>query len=490
MSPHPLSARGVVAATVGIVLALCLGWSLGPAAPAASAARAFNTGVSNVYSNEAAAFKDVRRTGSKLVLSPLRWNAIAPAEQPAIWNPEDPADPHYDWEFFDKWVRNAVAAGLTPVLQVRGAPLWAQRCKPTGEAICNPDPAALAAFTRAAVRRYSGSFGNLPRVSYWQALNEPNLSLFFEPQYEGGQLVSPDLYRVLLNTFTQAVKSVVPSDIVMAAGLGPIAVKGYTIGPIEFTQKLLCMGGSNRKPRPLPGDCGGGVNFDIFDIHPYTTGGPTHQGGPTDVEIGDLGKLQKLLRASSRAGRINGIYKVAPLWVTEFGWDSKPPDPGGLSMRIEKQWVPEALYQAWKAGVENFMWYSLGDFPPEPQLPFSETLQTGLYFYSADVAREKPKPFMGAFRFPFVAIRQGGGLKFWGRTPNGHRGRLRLQAQIGGRWRQIGAARASSAGIFSGRLRTSYGRDRKGAVRALVGRQRSLAFPMRRVSDFEHPPFG
>jgi hypothetical protein len=487
LSSRSLSAGGVLATLAGATLFLGLGF--GPAAPDASAARRLDTGISNVYSNEAPAFRDVRRTGSTIALSPLRWNVIAPADQPAIWNPEDPADPHYDWEFFDIWVRHAVAAGLTPVFQVRGAPRWAQGCNPTGEAICDPDPAALAAFTRAAVRRYSGGFGNLPRVRYWQALNEPNLSLFFEPQYEGDKMVSPYLYRVLLNTFTAAVKSVVPSNIVLAAGLGPIAVKGYTIGPTAFLKKMLCMGGTNRRPRPLPGGCVT-ADADIFDVHPYTTGGPTHKGGPNDVELGDLPKLQRLIRAANRAGRINSRYKVPPLWATEFGWDSKPPDPGGLPMRIEKQWVPEALHLAWQAGVETFMWYSLADFPPEPRVPFNETLQTGLYFYAANVANEKPKPFMQGYRFPFVAIRKGGGLAYWGRTPNGKRGRVLLQAHVRGRWRTLAAAHANSVGIFTGRFPTKYGHSRKGAVRAVGAGERSLAFPMRRVGDFQHAPFG
>jgi hypothetical protein len=489
MARSPSLSPGGILATLAGALVLCFGWSLASATPHAAAARALNTGVSNVYFNEAPAFRDVRRTGSTLALLPLRWNQIAPAKEPAVWNPEDPADPSYDWEYFDAWVRNAVAAGLTPVLQVRGAPLWAQRCTPTGEAICDPDPAALAAFTRAAVRRYGGGFGNLPRVRYWQALNEPNLSLFFEPQYEGEKLVSPYLYRILLNTFTQAVRSVSPSNIVLAAGLGPIAVKGYTIGPMLFLKRMLCMGGTNKKPRALPGGCETS-SADIFDIHPYTTGGPTHKGGPNDVEMGDLGKLQKLLGAASRAGRIDGRYKIAPLWATEFGWDSKPPDPGGLPMRIEKQWVPEALHEAWLAGVETFMWYSLADFPPEPNVSFAATLQTGLYFYSANVANEKPKPFMNAYRFPFVAVRKGAGLDYWGRTPDGRRGRLVLQAKVGGRWRKVAVAHADSVGIFKGRFATAYGRNRKGAVRAVVGRDRSLPFPMRRVGDFEHSPFG
>jgi hypothetical protein len=482
MSSRKCSAAGALAATLLASLALL--------ASPASAARPMITGVSNVYSNELRAFEQARAAGATQALSPLRWNVIAPATEPASWNPEDPADPHYEWSFFDAWVRHAVQAGLTPILQVRGAPEWAQRCHATGEAICDPDPAALGAFTRAAVRRYGGSFDGLPKVTYWQGLNEPNLSLFLQPQYQGEKLVSPDMYRTLANTFYDSVKSVMPSAIVMAAGLGPIAVHGFTIGPIAFTKALLCMTGPTRNPRPLPGDCGGGVKFDVFDIHPYTTGGPSHKGGPNDVEIGDLNKLQTLLRAAQRAGRIDGIYRRTPLWITEFGWDSKPPDPGGLPMRIEKQWIPEALHRAWVAGVRSFMWYSLADFPPEPHLPFSETLQTGLYFWAPSVAGQRPKPLMYAFRFPFMAIRHGRGLSYWGRTPTSGRGRVVLEARFGKRWRRLAVAYANAVGIFKGHFATRYGASRKGAMRARYRGGASPGFPMRRVGDFLQPPFG
>lgn len=480
----------------GLLLTLCACSLLGAGGAEAAAPRPLVTGVSNVYSNEAAAFDHVRATGSTTVLSPLRWSVIAPAQQPADWNPEDPADPHYEWRFFDDWVTRAVQAGLTPIFDVRGAPRWAERCTPApGEAVCNPDPAALAAFTRAAVRRYSGTFvsprsGPLPHVVYWQGLNEPNLSLFFEPQYEGDALVSPDLYRTLLNTFYSAVKSVDPSNLVIAAGLGPIAVPHYTIAPMTFARRLLCMGGTNKKPRPLPGDCGGGVNFDIFDVHPYTTGGPTHEGGHNDIEMGDLWKIQTLLTAADKAGRINSVFKHTPLWITEMGWDSNPPDPGGLPMKIEKQWIAEALYESWRWGVSNCMWYSLDDFPPEPKLPFSETLQTGLYFYAQKQAEEQPKEIMYAFRFPFVAIRQGKGLRIWGRTPTSQVGRVKIQAFRGGKWKQLAVTKADSVGIFQAFVKTGYGKGGKGSVRAVFAGEPSVGFPMRRVGDFPHAPFG
>lgn len=476
---------GVFAAASALVVGLGAG-------PASAALPPLRTGVSSVYSNETAAFQNVKRAGAQLAETPLRWGAVAPSTEPANWNPENPADPNYNWESVDLWVKRAVRAGLTPVLEVFGAPSWADRCSAsnsTQEVICNPDPAALAAFAKAAARRYGGHFVGLPRVRYWQGLNEPNLSLFFEPQFEGGKPVSATLYRTLINTFYTAVKSVNRSNLVLAAGLGPIEVPHYTIGPMSFTRQLLCMAGTSH-PHPIPGNCGGGVHFDIFSIHPYTTGGPTHTGGINDVELGDLPKLQALLKAADRAGRIHGRYRHTPLWVNEFSWDSKPPDPGGLPMRIEKQWTAEALYRAWSAGVSNFLWFTLSDFPPEPERSFSETLQSGLYFWAPTAAEERPKPLVYAFRFPFVAFPRRSGLYFWGRTPNSRGGRVVVQVQSGHGWRRVTAAHADAGGIFSGVARTSYGRGKRGAARVLFRRETSLPFPMRRVGDFRQPPFG
>jgi|SRR5665811_325618 len=63
---------------------------------------------------------------------------------------------------------------------------------------------------------------------------EPNLSLYFNPQFRHGRPVSPTLYRRLINAFYAAVKSVSRSNLVLMAGLGPIAVPGLTIGPMRL----------------------------------------------------------------------------------------------------------------------------------------------------------------------------------------------------------------------------------------------------------------
>ncbi len=487
-SPGGHRARATrLAALLAFAVMATLAWGT---TSASAGVRAMNTGVSYVYDNDVAAFENAKRAGVKIVQTPLRWASVAPKQAPGAWNPEDPADPNYDWEFIDQWVTRAVAAGLTPVLQVRGAPLWAHRCH-SGESDvpCNPDPAALAAFATAAARRFSGNFGGLPHVTYWQGLNEPNLSLFFAPQFDGDKPVSPYLYRTLINSFYAAIKAVDPSNLVIAGGLGPIAVPKYTIGPMRFTRLLLCMKGHN-KPRPTKGDCEGGVHFDIFDMHPYTTGGPTHEGGVNDVQLGDLQKLKTLLAAADRAGRIKGAFEHTPLWIMEMSWDTNPPDPGGLPMKIESRWIAEALFNSWSLGIEYFFWYSLRDPEPEPELPFSQSLNSGLYFRGGSVAADQPKEILFAFRFPFVSYPRDKGLFFWGRTPSSQPGKVTIEIRKRGDWRKLATVRANEVGIFQGLPKRRYGRNKKGAVRAIFKGETSLPFSMKPVPDFPHPPFG
>jgi hypothetical protein len=465
-------------------------WSLSPQAETARALPLI-TGIDSVQ-NDALAFQRIRAVGATMAVGFVGWSIIAPDTEPADWQPTDPADPHYDWTSIDSWVQQAIAAGLTPLLQVYSAPRWAQRCVDADASTstpCDPDPQKFADFARVAATRFSGRFAGLPRVRYWQGLNEPNLSLFFNPQFIGKKPASPALYRKLINAFYFAVKSVHPSNLVLAAGLGPIARPPWTIGPMGFTRELLCMRGRHN-PQPTRGSCEGGVHFDIFDIHPYTTGGPTHRGKVDDVQLGDLEKLQELLAAADRAGRIKGRFQRTPLWITEFSWDSRPPDPGGVPMRILTRWTAEALYQAWQAGVSRLFWLSLRDNPLDPKLPFSETIEAGLYFRGATIAEDRPKRHMYAFRFPFVAYSQKDGFSFWGRTPNSRSGRILIQIRQGGRWRNAAVARADRHGIFEGEVEGGYGRKRRGVVSARYRRETAIPFSLKPVKDFYQPPFG
>lgn len=490
---NPAGGGRALAGALSLLALACVSLAVFSTPANAAALKPLQTGISYVlpYEEPEVELEHVRQAGAQFAQTPVRWSEVAPNDLPASWQPEDPADPHYFWELTDRWVRAAVANGLTPVLQIRSAPLWAQRCpgrELSGGAPCNPDPAALAAFATAAARRYSGQFGGLPRVQYWQGLNEPNLSLFFNPQYDGDKPVSPTLYRALINAFYAAVKAVDPSNLVIAAGLGPIDIPPLTIGPLRFTRLLLCMSGG-KNPRPIKGECEGGVNFDIFDIHPYTTGGPTHEGKPNEVQLGDLPELKRLLAAADRAGRINSVFPKTPLWITEFSWDSNPPDSGGLPMKTLCRWAAEAMHQVWLNGIDTFFWYSLRDAPKNGS-QYDQSLQSGLYFRGPTVPQDQPKEVLGVFRFPFVAYPTDKGLQFWGRTPNSGPGKVVIQALRDGHWRSVFATRADEVGIFRGRAPTHYGRNKKGKIRAHFVKRNSVPFAMRGIPDFPQPPFG
>jgi hypothetical protein len=463
-------------------------------APAGSPARPLVTGITDPYvhfhGGGQLAFNRMRAAGARFARVTAIWIDIAPGNKPASWQPGNPADPHYNWSAVDPQVMAATRAGLTPLLQIATVPRWAARCEPTDvdpiwRTVCDPDPAEMAAFGKAAARRYSGRFRGLPRVSYYQLLNEPNLSIFFQPQFRNGKVVSPYIYRALLNRFTPAVKSINRSNLVLFAGSGPLRRPGG-IGPLDFMRKMLCMRG-RRKPRKA---CNQRAAFDIWAHNPYTTGSPTHEGPhPDDTSLGDLPEMSRLLHAADRAGRIANKRKRTPFWITEFGWDSSPPDPGGLSIRIHSRWTAEAMYRAWKAGVSKFFWFLLRDEALEGRT-YPNSVQSGLYLRGPTVAQDQPKRTLQAFRFPFVAFRTARGIFFWGRTPNSRRGRVKMSVSRGRGWRRIATTRANRAGIFRGLIRTRYGRGKRGHVRATVGGNHSVPFSLKPVPDFYQPPFG
>lgn len=454
------------------------------------------TGILSAGAESPTAFERVKASGAHHVRKLLIWPAIAPKDEPSRWDPENPLDTNYRWEAIDAWVNNVVAKRLTPFLQFYGAPSWAQRCdvpetyKSTGPP-CNPDPEKMVDFVTAAVRRYSGAYPGIPRVKYWQIQNEPNLSFYFLPQFgKRGQPISPGIYRELLNRSYDAIKAVNKTNVVLSAGLAPIGRPRVTVHPMEFARRFLCMKG-RKKPKPVPRACPGGVKFDIFDIHPYTTGAPTHKSRhPDDVQMGDMEKLINLVRAAERAGKVRGMYKRTPFWITEMSWDSNPPDPGGVPFSILKRWTSEAIYRAWKAGIDHFFWLLLRDPAPSDR-PFRETIESGLYFRGETIEEDRPKPSLQAFRFPFVAFSNKREVTFWGRTPTSTNGRVTLQVRQGGRWRRASIAKANRFGVFQGSLKVSRRlRPNRGQMRALYRQEYSLPFSLRKVKDFYQPPFG
>jgi hypothetical protein len=129
--------------------------------------------------------------------------------------------------------------------------------------------------------------------------------------------------------------------------------------------------------------------------------------------------------------------------VTEFAWDTNPPDPKGVPAALHARWVAEALYRMWEAGVSAVVWFKLQDDPLRLS-PY----QSGFYTVAG-----RPKHSLEAFRFPFVAFRVQGGVSVWGRTPSGTSSVVVVQRRAGGGWVTLARLRAVRNGIFSSLLR-------------------------------------
>lgn len=459
----------------------------------ADAARPLATGITTADNGavDQLGFDRIKATGADFTRIIIYWSQVVGNTKPVSWDPTDPADPNYDWTMIDPEIRKAVDAGLTPLVQIYSAPSWAERCVAPGEpGICNPDPVEFQKFAKAAVARYSGNFNELPRVRYWQPWNEPNLHIFFKPQRVGAARPSPDLYRALLNRFAAVVKGSDLSNKVVGGGLAPLGGEN-SIGPLDFTRRLLCMKG-RKKPKPKPG-CRKTARFDIWAVNPYTTGGPTHQAiSPDDVQLGDVREMVSLVRAARRAGKVIGSPTKVPVWVTELSWDSKPPDPNGLPMALLCRWTSEAMFRTWQAGVERFFWFSLRDWSRAPGEPYRETLESGLYFRGSSIQKDRPKRVLEAFEFPFVAFRKANRITVWGRTASFSPGRvvIRFANSRGATGKKIETVNADRDGVFKASVRTRYGKNYRGFVTATYQGRRSLPFSLKPVKDFYHPPFG
>ena len=435
-------------------------------------AHVFETGLQDLSaydSGDPLAFQRTEDAGAHYVRIALRWTTVAPATRPnpgmldPAWDPTDPGSPYYgDWSSFDAQVRQAIDHNLQPILTIVDSPRWARANGCKGSVACAPTPADYSAFATAVAKRYSGTFDPdglvggdppLPHVRYYQALNEPNLDFFFRPVFKHGKPVSPNIYRTLLNSFYDAIHGVNNSNLVLSAGLAPLARPKHTLGPLDFMRRLLCMTG-RKNPKPKRG-CRQKAKLDIWTTHPYTTGGPTHHApGPDDVSLGDLPEMTKLLKAADRSKHIVNSTAHTPFWVTEFSYDSKPPDHGGLPLKLHARWLAESFYRMYKAGVSTVVWFMLRDQAKDGQ-PDGQLYQSGLYLRGGTLQGDRPKPALEAFRFPFVALKTKHGFLFWGRTPESNAGAVKIELKDGGGgFKQVKVAHAAGNGIFSGTVKS------------------------------------
>jgi hypothetical protein len=347
---------------VSLVLAL-LACALTLALPtSASASKGLVLGVFDDASTLAPtdeAFPVLQSLRVQVVRVTLTWGGPGGVANRRPEHPTDPADPAYDWARYDIAISRASGAGMEVLLTIVGTPAWANGGRPPQ--LPPSSAATLRQFAYAAARRYSGTFLDtstgllLPRVGMWLAWNEPNNPVFLQPQFVRGRNgewrpAAAMAYARICNAVYDGVHAAGGPQRV---GCGATAPRGSndpsgerpSISPIAFLRAAK-RGGLRR--------------FDAWAHHPYY-GSPgstptTRKVGPRAVELGNIGSLIR---------QVTKLYGPKRLWITEYGYQTRPPDA-----LFGVTWAKHATYlrQAYEIALANpridlFTWFLLDDSP-------------------------------------------------------------------------------------------------------------------------------
>jgi hypothetical protein len=393
------------------------------------------------------------------------WGVIAPDPRSRKRPDFDAADPDAypasGWAPLDRAVAAVQSHGMRAMIDVAfWAPRWAVR-RDVGapdKFRWKPDPGEFGKFAEAVARRY-------PQVHLWTTWNEPNHTSFLLPQWErrgrGWFPIAAHWYRRMHEQAYAAIKRVSKQNKVLIGGLssgGADRPGTYrTIPPLRFLREMACV---DRSLRPLKvAECRGyrPLRADGFAIHPYMHRHPPefHYPNPDSVGISDLPRLSALLDALSRRGRIAERW---PVYVTEFGYETNPPDPHrGIPLPLQAVWLNHAAAIVYRRpDVRMFSQFLLRDGSND------ELYQTGLVLPDG-----RPKLSLYGWPVPFwIDGRNAIGRV---RTGSGRRTVSLEQGSLGGPWRRVGKAfRTREDGMVRFRLRAP------GVYRLRWGRLTSL----------------
>jgi hypothetical protein len=302
-------------------------------------------------------FDFAEKAHAGLVRTTVYWSRIA-ERRPA--NAANPFDPAYRFDDLDEFVRNAGMHGMEVMLTLWGTPAWANGGK--GQNYAPTRFADLQQFTRALASRYSGRYGAYPFVRFYTIWNESNLGQFLSPQYNSrGKPVAPHIYAGIYRASYRGIKAGNPRALV---GIGETSARGRdrvlgragtqeTESPGRFAHLLSL-------ERPA-------LRFDAWSHHPYSTtpsSPPTQHVRWPNVNLSQLPRFEDSLNA--------WFHRVVPIWITEYGYETKPGEPKGVTPARQAAYLRQAInIAANDPRVTMFIWFIVRDDP-------TSTWQSGL----------------------------------------------------------------------------------------------------------------
>ena len=332
----------------------------------------------------------------------LYWRNVAPKpnhRRRPSFNQENPA--RYHWGSYDQLIKAVGALHWKILLTVSGpVPDWAT---PHGkDKYTSPSTGDFRKFMVAIGRHY----GRLVKLySIW---NEPNQPGFLRPQYTGKRLDSPRVYRGLFLAGYAGLKASgnFAGMTVLMGETSPIGVVSQHVpAPLAFLRGVLCL---DARYKPV-GHCAK-LPADGYAQHPYNNArGPFGNPPKDDVTISTIGRL---VTALDRAASVGAVRRGLPVYVTEFGVQTKPNPYVGVTLAQQAEFdaISEHIAYA-NHRVAAFSQYLLKDDSGNGTAgagSFSG-FQTGLEYFNG-----APKPSFFAFPVPLVVTRHGRRFSLWG----------------------------------------------------------------------------
>ncbi|HWE08042.1 MAG TPA: hypothetical protein VG325_01730 [Solirubrobacteraceae bacterium] len=447
----------VAAAAVAALITACGGGGSAPALPPLHDP----TGPESMFTSAAeitnpatagATIATLKSLGVDRVHVPLYWATLAPdaasPHKPSFDATDPAAYPASAWAAYDSVVRQLKASGMGIDMTLSPPPpRWAEGPGAPHPAVqidwaWRPSAAEFGQFVRAVATRYSGHYvppgasKPLPRVDFWSIWNEPDLGIHMAPEAIDHSTVevAPRYYRAFVDAAWSAFGATGHGhDTVLIGELAPAGVR-YGNGPgnfnsmppLQFLRALYCVDknyqplrGQAATARGCPATAAGSARFaadhpGLFHAsgvadHPYPQGLAPNQvtpGEPDYAELAATGNLEKIL---DRLQRIYGSTTKLPIWSTEFGYQTTPPDTeaGTVSPQTAAYYINWAEYLTWlDPRQRSYDQYLLTD-------PSNNSFATGLL-----TAAGAPKPGLDAYRMPLflpvTTTQKGHPLDVWG----------------------------------------------------------------------------
>jgi len=299
---------------------------------------------------------------ASIVRTLVTWADVAPTKPT---NAADPFDPAYRLDDLDEFVRNAQLSDSEVLMTLWGTPKWANGGK--GRNYLPTSMADFQNFATAVASRYSGRTAGYPFVRFYGIWNESNLGLFLTPQFNSkGQIVSPAAYAKLAAAGYAGIKAGNAKALV-AIGETSSSGRDDAVSPGKFAELVAK---ANKK-----------LKFDAWAQHPYpvpVNQKPTQKVKWPNVALTSLPQFETSL--DTWFGRRN-----IPVWITEYGNETKPGEPNGVTEAQQAAYLPQAIAIAKKdKRVQMFIWFVLRDSTGSPW-------QSGIYRTTGSPKPSQPK---------------------------------------------------------------------------------------------------